>query len=289
MSNYHGDIAENATIDIAFSTRDADGAPITLTGGVVSVYKDDDSNTTTGVTLDTDADGVTGFHQVSIDTTNVFYAAGTDFQVVITTGTVDGVSVVGTAVGEFSIENRFTNVTQINSSTFVSVAATTDVTQAASTGIGTDNTNTASVLAAVAAAAANATIFSFAPLTTSANVEIVQFDDYDAADSRAITWTSTAGAWQGGDIAGSSVTMSVRNRQTTTYTVYDGTVQATTRPQVVRVDLASTDTELFENGGSLHEFQTRLRASVADGRRINTIASGDFGVIASLFESTDAV
>ncbi len=38
---------------------------------------------------------------------DAFYAVGEDYQVVITTGTVDGTSVVGYVVAEFSIENRF--------------------------------------------------------------------------------------------------------------------------------------------------------------------------------------
>jgi hypothetical protein len=43
------------------------------------------------------------------------YAAATNYTLVVTTGTVDGTSVVGYTVGSFSIENRYTNVLAIDS------------------------------------------------------------------------------------------------------------------------------------------------------------------------------
>lgn len=104
-----GDYAEDATVDFKFSTVDADGAPITLAGSpAVSVYKaNGDTQSTAGVTLSVGFDSVTGLHHVRIVTTDAFYAVGNDYQVVITAGTVDSVSVVGTVLAHFSIENRF--------------------------------------------------------------------------------------------------------------------------------------------------------------------------------------
>ena len=57
------------------------------------------------MTLTADFDGVTGLNHVTIDTSadGSFYAAGSSFQVVITAGTVDSVSVVGQPVGEFTL------------------------------------------------------------------------------------------------------------------------------------------------------------------------------------------
>jgi hypothetical protein len=108
---YLGNLTEDQIVDFKFSTHTATGAPITLAGTpVVKVYKANatDSEVSTGVTLSVDFDGVTGLHNVRIDTSAAaFYAVANDYSVVITTGTVDGVSVVGTVLATFSIENRF--------------------------------------------------------------------------------------------------------------------------------------------------------------------------------------
>ena len=111
---YLGDFNTGATVRGGFNTRKSDGTPITLAGTpALSVYKDGNTTeTTTGVTLTVDFDNVvnsrTGHHLFAIDTSDAFYSSGSDFRVVITTGTVDGVSVVGVQVGSFSILNRVT-------------------------------------------------------------------------------------------------------------------------------------------------------------------------------------
>ena len=116
---YLGNLTEDQVIDFHFSTHKADGTPITLGGTpAVKIYRANatDSEATAGVTLDVDFDGVTGLHHVRIDTsTDAFYSAANDYSVVITAGTVDSVSVVGTVLATFSIENRFneSNVTQV--------------------------------------------------------------------------------------------------------------------------------------------------------------------------------
>ncbi len=105
-----GDLTEDQTVDFKFSTVDTDNAPITLAGSpVVKVYKGnaDGTEVSTGVTLIVDFDSTTGMHHVRIVTTDAFYAVANDYQVVITAGTVDGISVVGTVLACFSIENRF--------------------------------------------------------------------------------------------------------------------------------------------------------------------------------------
>lgn len=110
MSNYIGDFDASDIVDLKFTTVGTTGAPTTLAGTpAISVYKDNSTTqSTTGVTLTVDFDSVTGLHHVRIDTSadGSFYAAGSDFQVVITTGTVGGTSVVGYVVGAFSIRNR---------------------------------------------------------------------------------------------------------------------------------------------------------------------------------------
>jgi len=107
--DYIGDFRLAAVFDHKFTTRSfTTGIPTTLSGSpVVSVYKDNGTTqVTTGVTLTTDFDGVTGLNNVHIDTADAFYAAGSNFDVVLTAGTVGGVSVVGETIFSFSIEGR---------------------------------------------------------------------------------------------------------------------------------------------------------------------------------------
>jgi len=104
-----GDFTPGKTIVFDFNTHKADGTPITLAGTpAISVYKNSTTESTAGVTLTVDYDSRTGMHHVVIDTSldGTFYAAGNDFRAVITAGTVDSISVVGTVVGAFSLSNR---------------------------------------------------------------------------------------------------------------------------------------------------------------------------------------
>ena len=105
---YLGNLTEDQIIDFCFSTHKADGTPIDLVNGTVSVYKANGVvQSTEGVTLVAPFDSTTGLAQVRIDTSaHSFYAVANDYSVVITAGTVDGVSVVGTVLATFSIENR---------------------------------------------------------------------------------------------------------------------------------------------------------------------------------------
>ena len=103
-----GDKAAGSIIDFKFSTQQATGAPITLAGTpAVSVYKaNGTTESTTGITLTVDFDSRTGLHNVRIDTSDAFYAVGNEFDVVITTGTVDSVSVVGQVIAHFSLSRQ---------------------------------------------------------------------------------------------------------------------------------------------------------------------------------------
>ena len=108
--SYLGDFAAGATVWGYFNTRDTDAVPITLAGTpAIRVYRDDGTTEDdSGITLTVDFDSRTGLHNYKIDmsTDATFYAAAHDFAVVITSGTVDSVSVVGSVVGRYSIRNR---------------------------------------------------------------------------------------------------------------------------------------------------------------------------------------
>lgn len=110
MSYYIGDFRLGDTFDHKFCTVTTTGAPTQLAGSpVVKVYAGNSTTTemTTGVTLTVDFDSVTGLNNVRVvATSGNTYATATNYQLVITTGTVGGTSVVGYVIGQFSIENR---------------------------------------------------------------------------------------------------------------------------------------------------------------------------------------
>ena len=106
-----GDFDLSTVVYGKFTTyRPSTGAPYTLAGTpALSVYKDNSTTqSTTGVTLTVDFDSVTGLHHFAIDTSadGTFYSSGSFFDVVITTGTVDSVSAVGTVVGRFTLRKN---------------------------------------------------------------------------------------------------------------------------------------------------------------------------------------
>lgn len=114
MSKPLGNYAEDTTaLNFNFNTRTLAQVPITLAGAPsLEVYKNSTTQSTAGITLTVDYDGKIGLHHVVIDlSSDAFYAAGEDYSVVIAAGTVDGISVVGTEIAYFSIQNRIIRTT----------------------------------------------------------------------------------------------------------------------------------------------------------------------------------
>jgi len=106
---YLGDFRLGKTFDTKFCTVTTTGAPTVLAGTpVISAYVDNSvTQITAGITLSVDFDGVVGLNNVRVvATSGNGYATASNYQLVITTGTVGGTSVVGYVVGEFSIEAR---------------------------------------------------------------------------------------------------------------------------------------------------------------------------------------
>jgi hypothetical protein len=108
--SYVGDIRLGDTIDVKFTTRTfTTGAPGTLSSSpVISAYVGNSTTQiTAGITLSVDFDGVTGLNNVRVVASGGNgFATASNYQLVITTGTVGGVSVVGEVIAEFSIEAR---------------------------------------------------------------------------------------------------------------------------------------------------------------------------------------
>jgi hypothetical protein len=104
-----GDFPSQQTVYLITNAHKGDGTPIDGAGGLaVSVYKDDGTTEFSGtdITLTGPFDSRTGLISIKIVTTNAFFAANHDYFVVVTTGTVDSISVVSYVLASFSIENR---------------------------------------------------------------------------------------------------------------------------------------------------------------------------------------
>lgn len=117
-----------------FTTRRfSTGAPFTLAGTpVISAYEDaGTTQITAGITLGVDHDSVTGMNLITVVASGANgFESGKDYHLVITTGTVDSVSVVGEVVGRFTLQR---------SAAAVDLANGTD-------GLGAIKTDTAAIL-----------------------------------------------------------------------------------------------------------------------------------------------
>lgn len=104
---YLGDFPVSGVVDFKWSSNNADGASITRgTNGTVSVYKSNSTTqSTAGVTDTEDFDSLTGIHHCRIDTSadGTFYAAGSEFAVVLSASTIDG-QTVNAVLAHFSIQ-----------------------------------------------------------------------------------------------------------------------------------------------------------------------------------------
>lgn len=101
-----GDRALGSTVTFQFTTA-VNGVPTALAGSpAISVYGSNSSTPiTSGVTFTGSYNTTTGLNNVSIvATSGNGYAAGIDYSVVITTGTLAGISMVGYQIGTFSLQ-----------------------------------------------------------------------------------------------------------------------------------------------------------------------------------------
>lgn len=107
---YLGDFLLGDTFDFKFTTLSfATGTPTTLAGTpVISAYPNNSTTQlTAGITLTVDFDAVTGLNHVRVvATSGNGYATASNYDLVITAGTVNAVSVAGVVVGQFSIAAR---------------------------------------------------------------------------------------------------------------------------------------------------------------------------------------
>ena len=113
------DYTVGETFYFGFTTRAfATGIPIVLSGTpVISAYEDAGlTQITAGITLGVDHDSVVGFNMITVVATGGNgFEAGKDYNLVVTTGTVGGVSVVGEVVGRFTLGRSAAAVDLANS------------------------------------------------------------------------------------------------------------------------------------------------------------------------------
>lgn len=181
------------TVDFKFTTCEPDtGAPITLAGTpVISAYVDNSTTQiTAGITLTVDFDGVTGLHNVRVvATSGNGFTTGTNVALIITTGTVDGVSAVGYKVAEFSLGRPGTsNVTQFNGTAATASGGRPEVNASHWAGTAVGSTTVRADLINIAGAAVSTT-------TAQLGVNAVQISgDGTAADNVELAFDNTAGS-----------------------------------------------------------------------------------------------
>jgi hypothetical protein len=110
------DIALDQTFDVKFNTRTSASPPVPITfagSPAVEVYEDNSTTQITGaVTLTVDFDGVTGLHNMRIAATTANgFEVGKSYSVVVSAGTVDGNSVVGETLFQFTVKRSAVNAT----------------------------------------------------------------------------------------------------------------------------------------------------------------------------------
>ncbi len=107
MSNYKGDILEDASLTFRWNTSDGSGGSITrATDGTVKVIRGDGTDCTGTSVTDSEDTPDTGIHTCTVDTSdNANYTTGNDYSVWLDGAVIDG-ETVNAVIAEFSIENR---------------------------------------------------------------------------------------------------------------------------------------------------------------------------------------
>jgi hypothetical protein len=196
---YIGDFALGVTFDHKFTTVQSTGAPATLSGTpVISIYAGNSTTEiTAGITLTVDFDSRTGLNNVRVvATAGNGFAAATNYQIVITTGTVNSVSVVGYVVGSFSIENRGIQGIKKNTALSAFTFPIADSTDHLTPKTGLTITATRSIDGAAFAACANAVteigatgFYKFDIAASDVNGDIIQFKMTPSAGGDVRTFT----------------------------------------------------------------------------------------------------
>ena len=157
-----GDFKAGDVLYGKFTTyRPSTGEPFSLSGGsgpALRVYKNNSTTeSTSGVTLTTDFDGIPGLNHFTIDTSadGTFYSEGSSFDIVIASGTVDNVSVAGACVAGFTLKRTALAAAQAVWDEVLAGHATAGTAGKALTDSAAGSLDAAGVRAAVGLASAN--------------------------------------------------------------------------------------------------------------------------------------
>lgn len=194
MTNHLGDFALSTVVYGKFATyRPSTGATFTLGGTpALSVYKDNSTTqSTAGVTLTADFDTVTGLNHFAVDTSadGTFYSSGSFFDIVITTGTVDSISVTGSVVGSFTL-NATSSLRPATAGHTLTVDGSGDVTFN-NTSIGSVTGSVGSVTGAVGSV--TGAVGSISGITFPTNFDAFVIDVNGRIDLGSILGTASAG------------------------------------------------------------------------------------------------
>jgi hypothetical protein len=113
---YIGDFKKGQQIRVKFNTFSQALIPTAPSVDLeVAIYKDSATEiTTNGITQPTpNFDSKNGLHELVVDTSDVVYEVGKDYDIVFTAGTVDGKDLTRTILRTFSLENRNTDANVI--------------------------------------------------------------------------------------------------------------------------------------------------------------------------------
>lgn len=117
-------------------------------------------------------------------------------------------------------------------------------------------------------------------VTSDSEIELVAYDDYLSANSRALSWTNSSGDWFAGDISGAAVTLTLVERDGTVVVSKAGSVTTATGTQAVEVALTSAETGLFTKLGKQYKYQlllvkTAYRETEVTGDVIVTLSNNE--------------
>ena len=295
---YIGDIRLEQTVDIKFTTRTfTTGAPGTLGGTpVVSAYPGNSlTQLTAGITLTVDFDAVTGLNNCRVVATAANgYATATNYDLVITTGTVGGVSVVGEVIGSFSIENRSALMPTVVGRTLdVSATGEAGLDWANVGGAGTTVGLTATTVSTVTTLTGHtaqtgdafARIGAPAGASASADIAAVKADTAAVKVKTDFLPSVTAGGTGGVFIAGTNAATTITTGLTTTFTgSLTGSVGSVTGAVGSVTGLTAATVH-----ADLDDIQTRLPAALVAGRIDASVGAMAANVITATAINADAI
>lgn len=275
--SYIGDFRLGDTFDTKFTTVSTIGAPTTLAGSptIAAYVGNSTTEITAGITLTVDFDSRTGMHNIRVvATSGNGYATASNYQLVVTAGTVGGTSIVGYVVGEFSIEARSAVMP-------TTVGRTLDVSAGGEAGVDWANVGSQSTSVNLSATTTNVvntatavtTVNGLAANTITAAATAADF----GTEVAAAVWDMDATGHQTQGTFGQAIGDPVADTNTIYKAVVTDAAGATVGVDIVAIQ-ADTD-----------NVQTRLPAALVGGRMDSSVGAMAADTLTASALATDAV